>query len=47
MQVLQTAPELCVEYNVLPECSDLAANIGDPCDDGDPCTINDVVSFRL
>ncbi|MCB0626836.1 MAG: hypothetical protein KDC43_23690, partial [Saprospiraceae bacterium] len=25
------------------DCPDLLANIGDPCNDGDPCTVNDVI----
>ena len=40
------APEICVEYDLDPpvfDCPLLFANIGDPCDDGDPCTTNDVV----
>ncbi|MCB9297016.1 MAG: T9SS type A sorting domain-containing protein [Lewinellaceae bacterium] len=40
------APELCVEYTLLPvtyDCPALSANIGYPCDDGDPTTINDAI----
>ena len=39
------APELCVEYGIVPtyDCPVLLLNIGDSCDDGDACTINDVI----
>ncbi|MCB0561948.1 MAG: right-handed parallel beta-helix repeat-containing protein, partial [Phaeodactylibacter sp.] len=40
------APELCVEYTLLPvawDCPALSANIGYPCNDGDPTTINDSI----
>ena len=38
------APELCVQYSLIPpDCPALAANFGDPCNDGDNTTINDAV----
>ncbi|MCO6478146.1 MAG: right-handed parallel beta-helix repeat-containing protein, partial [Phaeodactylibacter sp.] len=40
------APELCVEYTQLAaiyDCPALSANIGYPCDDGDPATVNDAI----
>ncbi|MCB9048940.1 MAG: right-handed parallel beta-helix repeat-containing protein [Lewinellaceae bacterium] len=40
------APQLCVEYTLVPtvyDCPVLSANIGYPCDDGDPSTINDAI----
>ncbi|MCB0626837.1 MAG: hypothetical protein KDC43_23695, partial [Saprospiraceae bacterium] len=38
------APELCVQYTTVPfDCPAQQKNIGDPCDDGDLCTINDVI----
>ena len=39
------APELCVSYELTGsyDCPSLSANIGDPCDDMDVCTIDDEV----
>ncbi|MCO6486792.1 MAG: metallophosphoesterase, partial [Phaeodactylibacter sp.] len=38
------APQLCVSFSVDdPDCPSLSADIGDPCNDGDNTTINDVV----
>ena len=38
----ELAPKLCVTYKVY-DCPDERANFGDPCDDGDPCTVDDIV----
>jgi len=39
------APQLCVAFSDTPlDCPNLSANIGAPCNDGDPTTINDRVN---
>ncbi|MCB9048936.1 MAG: metallophosphoesterase [Lewinellaceae bacterium] len=38
------APELCIQYSFsFPDCPALGADIGDPCNDGDNTTTNDMI----
>jgi hypothetical protein len=42
------APQLCIVYTINDsgfECAAIGADIGTPCDDGDPCTIDDVIQL--